>query len=250
MPAGKSAVYGMDLAWIHHQGYGDFARSAAPAILDRITALHGTGGTVVDLGCGSGILAEVLVRGGLDVLGIDLSEDMIRLARERVPKARFARASFVDVELPPCVAVTAIGEVLGYCFDPRSRKDTMLSRLFARIHRRLVRDGLLLFDLAGPGRVSSPGQKPHIRESDDWLLYTHASEDPRTGCLTRNITTFRSAGRPGLWHRTDETHVLRLRRPGEVLAMLRNAGFRARTLKQYGERPFPPGLTAYVARKP
>lgn len=43
------------------------------------------GKTVLDIGCGSGpYLAEALKRGASHVVGVDLSEEMIRLARERL----------------------------------------------------------------------------------------------------------------------------------------------------------------------
>jgi len=54
-------------------------------------------------------LAERLTRAGYDVLGIDISESMLKLARKRAPKARFVRGSLFQVKLPECVAVTAVG---------------------------------------------------------------------------------------------------------------------------------------------
>ncbi|MYT32634.1 class I SAM-dependent methyltransferase [Streptomyces sp. MspMP-M5] len=48
------------------------------------------GGTVLDLGCGSGVpVARTLAAAGHRVTGIDISEVQIRRARERVPEAEF-----------------------------------------------------------------------------------------------------------------------------------------------------------------
>jgi len=50
--------YGEDLAYIHDVGFGDFAWRAAPGVLARLQR-HGVDhGTVVDLGCGTGIWAR------------------------------------------------------------------------------------------------------------------------------------------------------------------------------------------------
>ena len=38
---------------------------------------------VVDLGCGTGRLTEILAGRGYDMIGIDLSEDMLAIAQER-----------------------------------------------------------------------------------------------------------------------------------------------------------------------
>lgn len=43
------------------------------------------GKKILDAGCGPGILTEILDNKGADVFGIDLSEPMIRIARERYP---------------------------------------------------------------------------------------------------------------------------------------------------------------------
>ena len=58
------------------------------------------GGTVLDLGCGSGIpVAWDLSEAGYRVTGIDISEVQIRRARELVPRAEFVRADITTAEL-------------------------------------------------------------------------------------------------------------------------------------------------------
>src|SRR5205823_390225 len=102
-------AYQEDLAYIHDVGFDFYARGVAPELL-KIFRRHGiTKGLVVDLGCGSGIWAAELIRAGYDVLGVDISESMIRLARKKAPQAKFVRSSFLDVPLPPCDAVTSLG---------------------------------------------------------------------------------------------------------------------------------------------
>lgn len=50
---------------------------------------QGGGRKVLDLGCGSGIQSKQLVQKGLKVTGLDLSPEMIRQAKKRIPKAKF-----------------------------------------------------------------------------------------------------------------------------------------------------------------
>lgn len=44
---------------------------------------------IADLGCGTGTLTRLLVDEGYDVAGLDVSPEMIRRARAKVPEARF-----------------------------------------------------------------------------------------------------------------------------------------------------------------
>jgi ubiquinone/menaquinone biosynthesis C-methylase UbiE len=52
---------------------------------------------VLDIGTGNGIFAEVFVRLGLDVTGIDIQEPMLEAARKFVPRARFELGSSEDL---------------------------------------------------------------------------------------------------------------------------------------------------------
>jgi len=115
--------YQEDLAYIHDVGFGAFSSESAPGLLE---ILHQKGiekGLVVDLGCGSGIWAKALTQAGYEVLGIDISDAMLDLAREKAPKAKFQNASLLRVELPKCDAVTSIGECLNYQFDEHELGD-------------------------------------------------------------------------------------------------------------------------------
>lgn len=52
-----------------------------------------TGENILDLGCGTGDLSEIIRKSGAHVLGIDSSEEMIKRAREKYPHIDFKVAS-------------------------------------------------------------------------------------------------------------------------------------------------------------
>jgi RimJ/RimL family protein N-acetyltransferase/SAM-dependent methyltransferase len=247
--ARADAGYAEDLAWVHDAGFTALAEAAARR---AIAELRGRTGLVVDLGCGSGAGARILSDAGLDVLGIDASAAMVELARRNSPAASFRVGSFADEPLPSCVAVTAVGEVLGYLFD----ESADLASVFARVHEALEPGGLFLFDLAGPSRQAVS----HHASGDGWTVVVDASSDGRT--LTRDITTFRrldAGGAPAasagahdtaaLWRRSRELHRLRLHRAADVLALLRRTGFRARAIRGYDGTPEWRGLHVFLARR-
>jgi SAM-dependent methyltransferase len=242
-----TGAYRDDLAYIHDAGFGRFARNAAAVLLAELQRRNLHGGLVIDLGCGSGILAADITAAGFEVLGFDISRAMLALARKRAPTARFHRRSLWTAKLPPCIAVTAIGEILNYLFDRRNSSDA-LTNLFRRVHAALCPGGLFLFDVAGPGRVPGSGPMNRFWEGKDWAALVISEEDRRRKLLTRQITSFRRMGR--LYRRDCEIHRLQLLRGVELAAQLRNLGFRVRLLRRYQSLPLPSGCMGLLARKP
>jgi SAM-dependent methyltransferase len=208
--------YGADLAAIHADGFGGLGAAAA------------------------GVVAQALgdSLAGARVWGLDLSKDLLAIARRRVPGASFIQGSLHDGELPGAQAVCAIGEVVNYLADPRAG-DAALRRFLEKAARALPRDGLLLFDAAAPGRGSSRS----FTEGPDWAVGSVNAE--ADGILTRRITTFRRDS--GGWRRADEVHQLTLLPQEVVLGALAAAGFRSQVLAGYGDLLLPAGLPVYRA---
>jgi SAM-dependent methyltransferase len=65
----------------------------------RFTARLGHG-DVLEIGSGGGIAAEWLTRSGYQYAGTDVSEGLIRVARERVPGAQFFRQEPAGLDFP------------------------------------------------------------------------------------------------------------------------------------------------------
>lgn len=237
-------AYAEDLAYIH-DSMPDFAEGSAPGLLDLFRTTRLNDGLVVDLGCGSGIWANHLITAGYDVVGVDISPAMIEMCRNRVPGATFHVSSYLDFKIPNCRIVTALGEVLGYLMD-KTNSPTALSRVCRRVFDALEPGGLFVFDLAEIG-IDRNRTKTYW-EGNDWacLVEFEANDDEKS--LTRHIVTFRKIGK--LYRRHEEVHRLRLYRPAEVASMLRQVGFRVRTVRQYGDYPLLKKRVGFVARKP
>lgn len=237
--------YSEDLAYIHDAGFGDFSAEAAPGLLRMLRRSGVTSGLVLDLGCGSGVWARMLTQAGYDVLGIDSSARMIELARKRTRVARFRVGSFHKLSLPPCDAVTSLGECLNYRFDTTGGVSD-LKRLFRRVYTALRPGGVFIFDIAEPGRGS--GGRRSFKEGVDWAVLFEVEEQKRRKELTRRITTFRKVGK--FYRRGQEIHRLKLYKGPETARELRRIGFRVRTLRGYGRRRFEVAHVGFLARKP
>ena len=225
--------YRDDLAWIHHAGFSEFAQSAAPGVI----ALLPRDGLVVEIGCGSGVLARALTDAGYDVFGIDASPAMIELARVHAPAARFEVATFADAALPQCTAIVAMGEVLNYgTLDE-------VKRFVRNTASALSGGGLLLFDVAERG--SYPAHDERRIGGDDWSVIAIKDSDGER--LTRRVLTFRQFD--GVTRRDEEVHALELFDREELKAILREHGFRVRTRRSYGSRRLPTGHVVFIAER-
>ncbi len=58
------------------------------------------GAKVLDAGCGSGVPITRILNQSFDVIGVDFSEEQIRLARERVPEAEFVCQDITALDFP------------------------------------------------------------------------------------------------------------------------------------------------------
>lgn len=220
--------YRDDLAWIHHAGFSEFAQSAAPGVI----ALLPEKGLIVEVGCGSGVLARALTHAGFDVLGIDASPAMIELARVHSPDARFEVARLADAVLPPCAAIVAMGEVLNY---------GTLDEVKRFIRNAANATALLIFDVAERG--SYPAHEERRIGGDDWSVIVIKDSDGQR--LTRRVLTFRQID--DVTHRDEEIHTLELYGRAELTAILREHGFRVRTRRSYGQQRLPAGHVVFVA---
>lgn len=221
-------LYRPDLARIHVAGFGFHWSGAAEAVLGWLRERGIDSGTVVDLGCGGGEWLGRLTEEGYDAVGIDASPEMIRMARKRAPRARLVAGSFADVELPPCDAVTSLGEPLNYL--PGQRE---LRRTIRRVARALRPGGVFVFDVRHP--PSRPvGPREGARSGDGWFCHHAVEEDGVKGTIERRITTFTEGSR-GRWRRDFEIHRLKVFPQAVVAAWLRDAGFVVSVRKGYGE---------------
>ena len=226
----NSTAYGSDLASIHHQGFGWAANGASKLLLQELRKRRLPDGLVVDLGSGSGILASNLTAAGYEVLGVELSPAMLKIAKREAPEARFVRASAKDFTPPECIAVTGTGEVLQYEFDRRTSRATM-RKVFRRVHRALVPGGIFLFDLSGPGRGGPTGSFERFFEGEGYSMFIRVEENERTGLLVRDHVAFIRDG--DRYRRIQEKHHLRLFAPRDVAAELRDIGFTVQTRAGY-----------------
>lgn len=133
-------------------------------ITDKITRYQPAAKTILDLGCGTGKHACLLAEKGYDVVGIDFSESMIVLAKDRKNQQQsnsqcpvFQQGDIRHLNLNKQFdVVISLFHVFSYL---TANED--LTQGFQTVSRHLKPDGLLLFDFwYGPAVLA---QLPEIR---------------------------------------------------------------------------------------
>jgi SAM-dependent methyltransferase len=238
--------YKKDLAYIHDVGHSDYALKSAPGILNILTQNNIQEGLVVDLGCGSGISASELSKAHYRVLGVDISESLIAIARTRVPDAEFRVESLFKADIPSCNAVISIGECFNYLFDTDNNCQA-LAQLFDRIYRALTPEGVFVFDIAEPGQVMQGNKTQSFTEGKDWIVLVEKEENQEQSTLIRRIITLRKVGEH--YRRDEEVHHLRLYKATDMAEKLRQTGFQIQVRRDYGQYELPKAHAAFIARK-
>jgi SAM-dependent methyltransferase len=113
-------------------------------LLDEFAESLRAQGRVCEIGCGPGQIARYLQDRGIEMCGIDLSQEMISCARRLHPDIPFERGDMRDLHL---ASATLAGAVLFYSLIHLERED--VPRALKELERVLKPDGRLLLSFHG-----------------------------------------------------------------------------------------------------
>jgi SAM-dependent methyltransferase len=236
--------YRRDLALVHHRGFAFHAEMCAPGILSLLEPVRQSGGLVVEIGCGSGLLTRRLVDAGHRVIATDASPAMLELARDLLgEQAEVRRLTLPDDPIPAADAIVGVGHALNYLPDVRSIERSVLA-----IARALRPGGLLAIDLCDLEWAASRQDQPSRGwVGDDWAIVTEFSV-PSPDRYVRQMATFvRNAD--GTWRRDDERHDSVMIDTSVVPALLAEHGVESRIAPAFGRETLPAGLVAVIGHR-
>lgn len=173
---------------------------------------------ILDLCCGAGHLTAQLAKCGYEVTGLDVSGEMLAIARERAPECRFVEgdARTFSFERPFDLVVST--------YDSLNHVLVMdeLRRVFRCVRRSLRPGAPFVFDLGTERGFRTRWTEPHAVVEDDLVVVGAGSYDPRGRSADYRITMFR---RDGEWVRTDATVRERFHRSEDVMEALADEQF-------------------------
>jgi len=98
---------------------------------------------ILEVGCGSGMLARRFLENGYDYLGLDLSNEMLDIARRELKSDNFIQSDMRMISFDQQFeAILITGRSIAYITDNKGIIDTLTG-----IHRALINNGLLVFDV-------------------------------------------------------------------------------------------------------
>lgn len=192
--------------------------------IEKILKTHGINdGIVLDLGCGTGTLTRLLSDKGYDMIGIDSSEDMLMIAREKFDDDRtlFLCQNIEEFELYGTVrAVVSTCDTLNYLTE----EDELLST-FKLVNNYLEPDGVFIFDMNAPEKYSEVLADNVIaenREDASFVWENYYDED--TNINEYALTLFIKDEETGLFERSEEFHYQRAYSREQIKDILYEAG--------------------------
>ena len=193
---------------------------------------------VLDLACGTGTETCLLAERGYEMIGVDVSEDMLSVAagkaeelKEGVTRPLFLCQPMEELDLFGTVQA-ALCSLDGMNYVPQ---DT-LEEVFRRVSLFLEPGGLFVFDVHSPERLRALDGEMFIDETDDVYCVWRAEWDGGERAVCYGVDIFTRSGEK--WERDFEEHIEYAHDAGMLAGLLKKSGFAEVTL--FGELKLAP----------
>ena len=190
--------------------------------------------TAVDLACGTGSVTAILAEMGMDTIGVDMSEEMLTVAMEKVmdleKPPRFICQKLQELRLPRAVdlAVCAL-DSLDYVTNPDDCAEAI-----RRVYKVLNPGGIFIFDVNTPEKLRAMDGQVFLDEDDDVYCVWRGEFDEKTNICSYGMDLFQRQG--NVWHRSFEEHREYAYSQEQLIEYLKATGFTH--IEVYADRLF------------
>ena len=186
-------------------------------------------GIVCELGCGTGRMTRKLRDFGYDMIGVDISQEMLQIAIEQENKPQdeqeilYLNQDMREFELYGSVAaVVSVCDSMNYILE----KDELL-QTFKLVNNYLDPGGVFIFDMNTPYYYKKIlGEQTICENREEGSFIWENYYDPETRINEFDITIYigRNSSEKPLFERFDETHYQRAYSIPEIKGLLKKAG--------------------------
>lgn len=185
-----------------------------------------TDGLVLELGCGTGSMTELLAEAGYDMIGVDNSGEMLEIAMEKKEKSGhdilYLLQDMREFELYGTVrAIVSVCDSMNYITEEEELLD-----VFKLVNNYLDPDGVFIFDMNTRYKYETILGDKVIAENREessfiWENWYDAEEQINEYDLTLFIEN-----EDGLYEKYEETHYQRAYELETVCDLIRQAGLK------------------------
>ena len=179
---------------------------------------------VLDLGCGTGTLTELMYNKGYDMIGVDLSESMLNIAMEKREKSG-AEILYLLQDMRELELYSTVGSVFSVCdsLNYILEEDELLE-VFSLVNNYLYPGGVFIFDFNTEYKYREVIGDTTIAENrEDCSFIWDNYYDPEDGINEYDLTIF-VREESGLFRRFSETHYQRGYTVEQMLSLVKQAG--------------------------
>lgn len=183
-------------------------------------------GLVLELGCGTGTMTELLAKRGYDMIGVDNSDEMLTEAMEKRYKSGldilYLEQDMREFELYGTVrAVVSICDSLNYI----TGKEELL-QVFKLVNNYLDPGGIFIFDMNTVHKYRDIlGDRTIAENREEGSFIWDNSYDPENGMNTYELALFLPR-EDGLYEKTEEIHCQKAYEQKEIEDLVIKAGMK------------------------
>lgn len=196
------------------------AKRGAKAALDSERNL------VVDLGCGTGTLTELMYQKGYDMIGVDNSESMLGIAMEK-KQTSGSEILYLLQDMREMELYSTVGTIISVCDSVNYiLEEEELKQVFSLVNNYLYPGGIFIFDFNTDYKYREVIGDTTIAENrEDCSFIWENYYDEETGINQYDVTVFVQEEEE-LFRRFTETHYQRGYTVEQVVELLEKAGLR------------------------
>ena len=195
---------------------------------DEELALASERNLVLDLGCGTGTLTELMAEAGFDMMGIDMSADMLLIAMDKRAQSRHD-IMYLCQDMRELELYCTVGTVICVCDSINYvLEDEEVIETFSRVNNYLYPKGLFIFDFNTNYKYSEVIGDTTIAENrEDCSFIWDNYYDEESHIKEYDLTIFvREEAETEVFRRFQETHYQRGYDLQEMLHFVAKAGLK------------------------